>query len=80
MEVPDFAKAPLSMSGVWLEIASSMLVVRSEGLASLVPFVPTSSRTFDRSSSSGAAREGFLRFIRGYLKNNNSITISNSEF
>ena len=61
VEVPDFAKAPLSMSGVWLEIASSMLVVRSEGLASLIPFVPTSSRTFDRSSRLNA----FFRVYQG---------------
>lgn len=61
VEVPDFAKAPLSMSGVWLEIASSMLVVRSEGLGSLIPFVPTSSRTFDRSSKLNA----FFRVYQG---------------
>jgi hypothetical protein len=50
VEVPDFAKAPLSVSGVWLEAASSTLVVRSEGLSSLIPFVPTSSRTFEGGS------------------------------
>ena len=61
VEVPDFAKAPLSTSGVWLEIASSTLVVRSEGLASLIPFVPTSSRTFDRSSKLNA----FFRVYQG---------------
>jgi VWFA-related protein len=49
VEVPDFAKAPLSMSGVWLEIAPGVLAVPREGLPSLIPFVPTSSRSFDRS-------------------------------
>ena len=49
VEVPDFAKAPLSMSGVWLETAPGVIAVRSEGLSSLIPFVPTSNRTFDRS-------------------------------
>jgi hypothetical protein len=49
VEVPDFAKAPLSMSGVWLETAPGVITVRSEGLSSLIPFVPTSNRTFERS-------------------------------
>ena len=61
VEVPDFAKAPLSMSGVWLEIAPGVLSVRSEGLSSLIPFVPTSSRTFARSGRLNA----FFRVYQG---------------
>jgi hypothetical protein len=55
VEVPDFAKAPLSMSGVWLETAPGVLAVRSEGLSALIPFVPTSSRTFARSGRLNAS-------------------------
>ena len=55
VEVPDFAKAPLSMSGVWLEIAPGVLMVPRDGLPSLIPFVPTSSRSFERSGRLNAA-------------------------
>lgn len=48
VEVPDFAKATLSMSGVWLETTPGVLIAPSDGLPSLVPFLPTSSRTFTR--------------------------------
>lgn len=48
VEVPDFAKAPLSMSGVWLETTPGVLIAPPDGLPSLVPFLPTSSRTFTR--------------------------------
>lgn len=61
VDVPDFAKAPLSMSGVWLETAPGVLAVRSEGLSSLIPFVPTSSRTFARSGRLNA----FFRVYQG---------------
>jgi len=55
VEVPDFAKAPLSMSGVWLEAAPGVLAVPREGLPSLIPFVPTSSRSFERSGRLSAS-------------------------
>ena len=55
VEVPDFAKAPLSMSGVWLETAPGVLTIPRDGLPSLIPFLPTSSRVFTRNGRLNAS-------------------------
>jgi len=47
--VPDFAKAPLSLSGVWLEASPGPTALGRDAFASLLPVVPTASRVFQTS-------------------------------
>jgi hypothetical protein len=51
VEVPDFAKEPLSMSGVVLGGGSTTLVTPTADFGDLLPFVPTSRRVFARTET-----------------------------
>jgi len=44
--VPNFAKAPLSLSGVWLEATPGTSALGRDALASIFPFTPTAVREF----------------------------------
>jgi VWFA-related protein len=59
VEVPDFARAPVSLSGVLFEASSVPHVVSKDALATLVPIVPTALREFDR-------RDHVTAFVRAY--------------
>ncbi len=48
VEVPDFVKAPLSLSGVLLESHPSLPAAPKDALAALGPVVPTAQRVFDQ--------------------------------
>ena len=58
LEVPDFSKARLSLSGLVLGFAR---VSEADGLADLVPIVPTAARAFPRSGQIAA----FVRVYQG---------------
>ena len=58
VEVPDFSKAPLSVSGLVLGLRRS---VQDDGLAGLLPIVPTAAREFTASAPVTA----FLRVYQG---------------
>jgi VWFA-related protein len=49
VDVPDFARAPLSLSGVVLHAAAEEISVGTEGLAGLLSAVPTTRRAFTAS-------------------------------
>jgi VWFA-related protein len=61
VDVPDFAAAPLSLSGVMIETSPAIAAAPRAELAALVPIVPTASREF--SATDRAA--GFLRVYQG---------------
>jgi VWFA-related protein len=61
VEIPDFAKAPLSLSGALLTAASQPPAAPADALASLVPVVPTTLREFDDGQRVGA----FVRVYQG---------------
>jgi hypothetical protein len=65
--VPDFAKAPVSLSGVWLGANPSPTGVPRDALASLLPVVPTASREF-------APRDEVTAFFRIYQGGGKSLT------
>jgi hypothetical protein len=48
VEVPDFAKAPLALSGVVLDATPGVPVAPANALNGIVPIVPTSEREFAR--------------------------------
>jgi hypothetical protein len=60
VEVPDFAKSPLSLSGLVLQRASATRVA-DKAIASLIPVAPTSVREFDTSDEVTV----FLRVYQG---------------
>ena len=59
VDVPDFAKAPLSLSGVLLDRQPVPFVAPKDALAALVPIVPTANRVFD-------SRDRVSGFVRVY--------------
>jgi VWFA-related protein len=59
LDVPDFSKPALSLSGVMLEATPSPVAAPKGKLASLIPIVPTAERTF-------AADETVTAFARIY--------------
>jgi hypothetical protein len=61
VEVPDFAKEPLSLSGVVLSADPSGFVAPRDALRAFLPVVPTSRRSFFRGESATA----FLRAYQG---------------
>jgi VWFA-related protein len=61
VDVPDFAKADLSLSGLVLSAALGGTTVSKERLASLIPVVPTTAREFARAETVTA----FLRVYQG---------------
>jgi len=48
VDVPDFQKAPLSMSGVLLSVTPGVPVAPAEALSAIAPMAPTTERTFLR--------------------------------
>src|SRR5262249_34406302 len=46
VEVPDFVKAPLSLSGAVLNLTPSLASAPKDGLATILPFTPTAERAF----------------------------------
>jgi hypothetical protein len=61
VEVPNFARAPLSLSGVWLEATPGSIALPRDALRSLLPIVPTSSREF----AGGDQVTAFFRVYQG---------------
>jgi hypothetical protein len=59
--VPDFAKEPVSLSGVIVNAIPSLPVAPAGALTTLVPIVPTSLRGFDR----GTRVATFMRVYEG---------------
>ena len=59
--VPDFAKEPLSLSGVVLSTTPTGAVAPRDALANIIPVVPTSQRTFSRTDHVSA----FVRLYEG---------------
>jgi VWFA-related protein len=51
VEVPDFAKEPLSMSAIVLGGGSATVVTPTDDFGDLIPFVPTSRRVFARTET-----------------------------
>lgn len=51
VDVPDFRRAPLSMSGVLVHVVPEEPTAPLEELQGVVPFVPTARRTFDRTET-----------------------------
>jgi hypothetical protein len=49
LDVPDFSKGPLSLSGIVVGVTSSVPVEPKEIVAGLLPIVPTTSRDFLKS-------------------------------
>jgi VWFA-related protein len=64
LDVPDFAKAPLSMSGLVLSAARGMPAAPDGAFSSILPVVPTSQRAFD----AGDRVTGFVRVYQGGKK------------
>ncbi len=54
VDVPDFRRAPLSMSGVLVHVVPEEPTAPLEELQGVVPFVPTARRTFDRTETVAA--------------------------
>jgi len=60
IDVPDFEKEPLSLSGVIVSAAPATASAGKEALASLIPVMPTTKRTFARTDRVSA----FLRIYQ----------------
>jgi VWFA-related protein len=61
VDVPDFVKAPLSLSGVMLSATPGVPVAPADLLRGMAPVIPTSERTFSRVERVSA----FLRVYQG---------------
>ncbi len=61
VEVPDFAKRPLSLSGIVVAVTPSTLAAPKDRFAALLPIVPTAQRDFRRGDRASA----FLRVYQG---------------
>ena len=61
IDVPDFSKAPLSLSGVLIERSPALLIAPRDALAGLAPVVPTTVREFTASDRVTS----FLRVYQG---------------
>ena len=61
VEVPDFAKAPLSMTGIWLDADPGPTAAPADAFVRLAPVAPTSLRSF----SSASRVTTFFRIIEG---------------
>ncbi len=48
VEIPNFIKAPLSMSGLLLSLTPAPAAIDADAFSSILPLVPTASRTFTR--------------------------------
>jgi len=65
VSVPNFANAPLALSGVLLSLPMHGLVVPPDLLSALVPVIPTSRRSFDTAERVRA----FVRVYQGTTRN-----------
>src|SRR5579862_1141057 len=61
VDVPDFAKEPLSLSGVLLESSAGPASAPRDALEFLTPVIPTTERAFERTT----AVHAFLRIYEG---------------
>jgi VWFA-related protein len=61
VDIPDFANAPLSLSGVVLGTDNGLAVDGADRLRALLPLTPTTARAFDR----GEPATAFLRAYEG---------------
>ena len=61
VSIPDFAKDPLSMSGVVLSVEPMPTTAPRDAFAAIIPVVPTTKRDFERSDRAKA----FVRIYRG---------------
>jgi VWFA-related protein len=61
LDVPDFSQAHISLSGVALHVAPALVAEPKDGLAAILPVVPTTQRAFDRGSRVSA----FVRLYQG---------------
>jgi hypothetical protein len=59
--IPDFAREPLTLSGVVLGRMPATRVTGRDPVAGILPFMPTTARTFSR----GGRVEAFLRVYQG---------------
>ncbi len=56
VDVPDFASAPLSLSGILLEATPSPAAAPKDALAAIVPIIPTAARVFQQGRSRVSVR------------------------
>ncbi len=61
VDVPDFRRAPLTMSGLFLEAMPARISVPSAAFSGLLPVQPTARRVFDH----GDRVTGFVRIYQG---------------
>jgi VWFA-related protein len=61
VDMPDFAKEPISLSGVVLSTDNGLAIDGAERLKTLLPVTPTTARAFDR----GEPATAFLRAYEG---------------
>jgi hypothetical protein len=69
IEIPDFDKEPLSMSGVILSVSPALPAAPRDFLSSVIPLQPTTQRVFMR----GHKPSAFLRIYQGGKKPRQSV-------
>ena len=72
VEIPDFRKAQVSLSGVVLGVIPSLASAPKNVLADIIPIVPTTQRTF----LSGHQPTAFLRIYQGERKALERVTVT----
>jgi hypothetical protein len=71
VEVPDFGREPLALSGLLVHVAPEEVAAPREEIDGMLPFVPTARRVFQRTEvvstfmqiTQGTARSGSLRAV-----------------
>jgi VWFA-related protein len=66
VDVPDFAREPLSLSGIVLHVDPAILSAPRDAFTNLLPLVPTARRDFARTDRA-------LAFVRVYQKGENAV-------
>lgn len=74
IDIPDYRKAPLSLSGLVLGVTPSLASAPKDFLNSVVPIAPTTQRTF----LPGHRPSAFLRLYQGGKKPLQSVTMTTS--
>lgn len=64
VDVPDYQRAPVALSGLFISVTPGTVVVPEAALAGLVPVVPTTRRTFSASDHV----TGFVRLYQGVAR------------
>lgn len=72
IDVPDFAKAPVSLSGVALSVTPALMSAPKNALAGLIPVTPTTMRDFN----AGNRLEAFVRIYEGGRSNVQPVAVS----